>query len=98
MPAKPFIIETRTFPRKQDATAHFRAMLHRYKPGDRISDPDSRDLAALLKHHTEYQAKQGPGIDHFEIMRNRYGTHCFQIVRIDGTRDDFSYPHCIKHD
>jgi hypothetical protein len=95
MPAKPFVIETRSFPRKQDAIDYFRSMLHGYKPNDRVSDQDARDLSALLKYHTEYMEKLGAGIDHFEVMWNKYGTHCFQIVRVDGTRDDFSYQHCI---
>jgi hypothetical protein len=95
MPAKPFVIETRSFPRKQDAVEYFRSMLHRYTPHDRVSDQDARDLSALLKHHTEYTEKLGPGIDHFEVMWNQYGTHSFQIVRTDRTRDDFSYQHCI---
>ncbi len=38
MPAKPFVIETRSFPRKQDAVEYFRSMLHRYTPHDRVSD------------------------------------------------------------
>jgi hypothetical protein len=95
LPAKPFQIETRTFPRKQDAVAYFRTMLHRYRPNDRVSDEDARDLSALLKHHTEYQEKVGVGIDYFEVMWNQYGTNSFQIVRTDGSRDDFSFGHCI---
>lgn len=58
MPSKPFDIETRSFPRKQDANGFFRSMLHRYKPGDRVSDDDANDLAGLLKHHTEYRAPE----------------------------------------
>jgi hypothetical protein len=95
MPAKLFIIETRTFPRKQDAREFFRSMLHKYKAGDRIDTEDARDLSALLKHHTEYEEKLGVGIDHFSVMWNRYGTQSFQIIRLDGSRDDFSYDHCI---
>jgi hypothetical protein len=44
MPAKPFVIETRSFLRKQDAVEYFRSMLHRYTPPDRVSDQDARDL------------------------------------------------------
>jgi hypothetical protein len=95
MPAKTFNIGTRSFARKQDATDFFRAMLSRYKPGDRVGADDARDLAGLLKHHTEYREKYGAGIDHFEVMWNQYGTHSFRIVHDDGSRDDFSYKHCI---
>lgn len=75
--------------------SYFRAMLNRYKPGDRVNDADAADLAALLKHHTEYKDKVGSGIDHFRVMANLYNTQSFEIVRADGSRDDFSYKHCI---
>jgi hypothetical protein len=95
MVAKPFVIDTRSFSKKGDATEFFRAMLNRYRPGDRVNDADSADLAALLKCHTEYAAKVGSGIDHFGVMSNVYDTQSFEIIRTDGTRDDFSYKHCI---
>lgn len=95
MPAKPFRIETREFARKQDARDFFRDMLNRYRPGDRVSDEDGRHLAALLKHHTEYSKKVGAGISHFGVMSNLHGTQSFQIFRVDGSSDDFSYIHCI---
>jgi len=100
MAAKPFTIDTRNFPRKGEATAFFRAMLNRYRPGDRVNDTDAADLAALLKCHTEYKDKVGSGIDYFRVMSNQYNTQSFEIIRVDGTRDDFSYIHCItpKHD
>jgi len=70
-------------------------MLNKYRPGDQVDAADSLDLKALLKHHSEYAEKVGAGISHFEVMSNVYGTQSFQIVRTDGTRDDFSYQHCI---
>lgn len=95
MVAKSFATDTRTFSKKAEATSFFRAMLNRYTPGDRVNDADATDLAALLKHHTEYAQKVGAGIDHFCVMENLHGTQSFEIVRTDGTRDDFSYIHCI---
>jgi|ERR1700730_15615042 hypothetical protein len=95
MVAKPFAIDTRSFRKKEDASAFFKAMLNRYRPGDLVNNTDAADLAALLKCHTEYTAKVGSGIDHFRVMANLFGTQSFEIVRTDGTRDDFSYKHCI---
>jgi hypothetical protein len=95
MAAIPFTIETRHFAKKNDAMRFFRAMLNRYRPGERVNEDDARDLAALLKHHTEYQEKVGAGIAHFGVMKNLYFTQSFEIVRLDGSRDDFSYKHCI---
>jgi hypothetical protein len=95
MPAKPFIIEARRFARKQDARDFFQSMLRKYEPGDRVDDEDALHLSALLKHYTDYKDKIGAGIEYFGVMRNQYRTQSFQIVRIDGTSDDFSYKHCI---
>ena len=85
-----FTIATRNFAKKRGAVAFFKEMLNRYHPKDRVNAADARDLASLLERHTEYSAKKGVGIDHFRVMRNRFGTRSFKIVRIDGTRDDFS--------
>lgn len=97
--AKPFTIETMpTFPRKGDADAFFRTMLARYGDGDRVGDEDARHLHALLKHHTEYEAKVGPGIDHFKVdINTEYErvTRSFWIVRPNGEVEDFSFRHCI---
>jgi hypothetical protein len=95
MVAKPFSIETRSFRKKDEANSFFRAMLNRYRPGDRVSDADALDLAALLKCHSDYANKVGSGIDHFCVMTNLFKTQSFEIVRVDATRDDFSYKHCI---
>lgn len=95
MPSIAVTLDTRSFGSKDEATAYFRAMLNRYRPGDRVSDVDAGDLTALLKRHTEYRQKIGAGIDHFEVMAADHGTQCFRVLRIDGTSDDFSYIHCI---
>jgi hypothetical protein len=91
----PINLDTRSFGSKGEATTFFRTMLNRYRTGDRVFDADARDLAALLRLHTEYQQKVGSGIKHFEVMAADHGTQCFRIVRTDGSSDDFSYIHCI---
>lgn len=57
--SKPVELATRSFDMHGDARAFFRAMLKRYRPGDRVSDEDGLDVAALLECHTEYVAKIG---------------------------------------
>lgn len=94
--SKPVELATRSFDKQGDATAFFKAMLKRYRPGDRVSDEDGLDVAALLERHTEYVAKIGCGVSHFEVMMTEHGTQCFRIIRIDGSGTDFSYPHCIS--
>lgn len=92
---KPVEIAKRSFENQSKAIDHFRAMLGRYRPGDRVSDDDALDLSALLERHEEYAQKVGKGVAHFEVMATEHGTNCFRIVRIDGSGTDFSYRHCI---
>jgi hypothetical protein len=94
----PIKLVTREFEKKGDAKAYFRAMLRRYKPGDRVNDEDSKDLASLLERHPHAIEKIGPGIDHFEVMSADYHTKCFWVVRSDETIERFSYTTCIGPD
>lgn len=93
--SKPVDLATRSFEKQGDATNFFKAMLNRYRPGERVSDEDALDVAALLERHTEYVAKVGGGVSHFQVMMTEHGTQCFRIIRTDGSGTDFSYPHCI---
>lgn len=99
--ARKIILDTRTFAKAGDATAFFRAMLNRYSIGDRVSDIDALDLTALLNRHEEKDEKVGSGIAYFEVNKPptdvlQYSKRCFWIIREDGSRIDFSYPHCLK--
>ncbi|HLV95239.1 MAG TPA: DCL family protein [Candidatus Acidoferrales bacterium] len=87
---------TRTFNTQEEASAFFKGMLNRYKPGDQVSAEDFLDLAALLERHPEYAAKVGCGVSHFQVIKTVHGTQCFRIVRLNGTGTDFSYPRCIS--
>jgi hypothetical protein len=93
---KPVELSTRSFPTQLIATSFFKDMLARYQPGERVSDVDGLDLAALLERHDEYAAKVGCGVSHFEVMMTEHGTPCFRIVRTDSSGSDFSYRHCIS--
>jgi hypothetical protein len=95
MPRKPVKIGTQEFTTQGLATAYFKGILGRYRPGDRVNDEDALHLAALLERHDEYAQKVGCGVDHYEVMMTVEGTPCFRIVRTDGTGTDFSYRHCI---
>jgi len=91
-------IDTRTFTKAGDATAFFKAMLNRYKIGDRVIDSDAEDLAALLNRHEELDEKTGVGISYFkvDVAPDPYSGRCFWIVRRNGSEVDLSYPHCLK--
>lgn len=93
---KPVVLSTKTFTSRSEALAFFKEILSRYRPGDRVSTADGAHLESLLSRHTEFASKLGVGIDHFEVMTADYGTRCFWIVRTDGSREDFSYVHCVN--
>jgi hypothetical protein len=94
--AKAVELATQHFATQVLATQFFKAMLSRYKPGDRVNEEDSLHLAALLERHDEYKMKVGCGVDHFSVMMTEHGTPCFRLVRTDGSGTDFSYRHCIS--
>jgi Protein of unknown function (DUF3223) len=96
--AQPIILDTRAFSKKGDAVLFFRAMLARYRDGQRVTPVDTLDLLALLKRHPDYAEKVGPGVNHFLVNENReYAqiTRSFWIVRNDDTVDDVSFYECI---
>jgi hypothetical protein len=94
---KPVDIGTQRFANKTVATGFFKEMLGRYRPGDRVSTEDASHLSGLLAHHQEVEEKVGSGVAHFQVIAAQYGTQCFCLVRTDGSRDDFSYTHCISN-
>jgi hypothetical protein len=94
--SKPVERATRSFETQGDATAFFKAVLNSYRPGERVSDENALDFAALLERHSEYGAKVGCGVSHFEVMMTERGTQCFRIIRSDGSGTDFSYLHCVS--
>jgi hypothetical protein len=89
-------LSTRSFPTQRKAVEFFRAMLHRYRPGQHVNNEDARDLSALLTRHPDYTIKVGSGIDHFEVMTPMPRQQCFRVVRRDGSGTDFSYLQCIS--
>ena len=99
--ARKIALSTRTFDKAGDATAFFRGMLSRYEIGERVSDDDAADLAALLERHDERDEKVGVGIAGFEVDdppvgdTPQFSQRCFWIIRADGTRMDFSFVHCL---
>lgn len=96
MPAKPVLIGDRLYLRKKDALAAVQAVRNRYKPGERVSDPeDEAFLHDLLDKHYDADQKRGAGIDHFQVRRTTKGSVGFHIIRTDGSDTDFSFMVCL---
>lgn len=99
--ARKISLTTRTFDKAGDATAFFKEMLNRYKIGEKVDQADAADLTALLALHDERDEKIGRGIEGFEVNTPPedappFSKRCFWIIRTDGSREDFSYTHCLE--
>jgi hypothetical protein len=104
--AKPVEIGSRSFRTQKSALDHYKALLHRYQDGDRISEPgDHSDLVALIERYDPIldevgEPAKGCGqIDHFERRLNTgtgWSNSGFWVVRQDGSATDFSYTCAVK--
>lgn len=61
-----------------------------------IQEPDHSFLTALISRHPRAQEKIGKGIDHFTVEYSVRGRRCFCLIRIDGTKTDFSFYECVR--
>jgi hypothetical protein len=84
-----------TFPTKASATEHFRRMLNRYGVGERVAEDDGVQLGWLLARHPDAEEKIGTGVDYFSVRNAEFGTRCFEVVRSDGSKTDFSFRWCV---
>ena len=97
--ARSIDLGTRFFAKAGDARTFFSDMLQKYTIGDRLSKEDEADLHALLKRHDEKNDKIGAGISYFCVSSSPEpytNQRCFWIVRTDGSKEDFSYQHCLE--
>lgn len=93
----PLLIGPRIFSTQREATEHFQALFGRYAPGEVVIGPDHDDLLALTERHPDAGYMFGPGIDHFRIKLDEYGTgRTFTIHWIDGEWTLISYRKCIS--
>lgn len=104
--AKPVIIGSRRFRTQSSALDHYKALLHRYQDGQRVSNPDDHaDLVALIERYDQVietvgEPTKGNGqIAHFERRLNSgagWSTPGLWVVRQDGSETDFSYIDAVK--
>lgn len=95
MVAKAVQVGALAFPTKQSAEEYFREILYRYEFGQLLDEPDTTAVAWLLERHPELPLKVGVGIQAFSVRSAIYGSRCFELIRIDGTRTDFSFKSCV---
>jgi hypothetical protein len=90
-----FTLGTETFVTKSAADKRIAGVLAKYAPGAVLDDADEAFVRAVLANHQSAAEKIGVGVDHLEVMRSDFGNRCFCIVRVDGSRIDFSYKSCL---
>lgn len=91
------LIGTRRFPTKGELTEYVRSLIGRYSAGMCLAGDDLDFCFELFKFHPEAVLKFGPGITKVEVRLDTYGHKHFQVHRSDGTDDDISWVHCIRH-
>lgn len=81
---------------KEALKARLKAHLANAKDG-RVEHPVAHSkLLYLLYMHPRSEEKIGVGVDHFNIASNAEGSgKGFQLVRVDGSMERFSYKTCI---
>ena len=93
---KPQTIGSHTFATKGAAKEFIKAILHRHPLKAPITGEDHEFLIDLLKKHERAAEKIGAGVKHFTVENAKGGTQCFYIMRVDGSREDFSTGKCLK--
>lgn len=94
--SKAVVVGNQKFATKKAAILFFRAMLNRYRPLERVQVEDEGFLRQLFNAHPERNEKlAGQPISHFEVHPFEHGTHCFFVVKADGSKIDFSFYTCI---
>jgi len=81
---------------KKELAEKIGSFLERSADGVVTNELANKKLHLLIKNHPDACRKIGTGIDHFEIEHNHVGWgRGFVIVRVDNSRERFSYKKCI---
>ena len=84
-------IGDKTYATKKDALNHYKNILNSYDFGETISRDNLSDLLDLLETHPNVIEKVGVGIESIRIVKLKYSTKAFELVRLDGSTEYFSY-------
>lgn len=88
---KPIKIGEIEFATKKDALSHYKTILNTYHFGEELNTTDFNFIMDLLETHPRVKEKIGSGIEKVRIGKVQYNTKSFELVRIDGTTEFFSY-------
>lgn len=94
--AVPVLIGEFQFKTKSAAKDEIKRRISSYEFGDILSPEDQIFFGDLFKLHSEHDSKIGCGIASIQIERDFNNNKCFFINRVDGSRTDISWTHCIQ--
>ncbi|KAL1189982.1 DNA-directed RNA polymerase IV subunit 1 [Cardamine amara subsp. amara] len=71
-------------------------ILHNYEINAPLHERDERFVMMILYFHPNRAEKIGPGFQGIRVANSKHGNaRCFEVVRLDGTTEDFSYHKCV---
>ncbi|KAG2262320.1 hypothetical protein Bca52824_069399 [Brassica carinata] len=71
-------------------------ILYTYEIDAPLNEKDGRLLMMALLFHPNRDEKIGPGFQGIKVANSKHGNaRCFEVVRTDGTTEDFSYHKCV---
>ncbi|CAF2134235.1 BnaA03g54760D [Brassica napus] len=71
-------------------------ILYNYEIDATLNERDERLLMMALLFHPNRDEKLGPGFRGIKVANSKHGNaRCFEVVRTDGTTEDFSYHKCV---
>ena len=84
-----------SFETRKAADRFVKDLLYRQPLKMPIPEPHHSFVTALLSMHPRAEQKIGKGIDHFTVEHSVRGGRCFCLIRIDGTKADFTFYECV---
>lgn len=94
--SKPLTIGGKQFASQKDAVFFLQELLHKEPVCATVREPFHAFLCDLVARHPRAAEKIGKGIERFTIEPALFGTLCFYLHRVDGTRTDFSFMKCVR--
>ena len=84
-------IGDRLFDSKKAALNHYKSILNSYEFDNTLKQNDFNDIMDLLETHPRVKEKIGVGIEKVRIAKVKYNTKSFELLRVDGSTELFSY-------
>jgi hypothetical protein len=80
---------------KKNIINYIHKFLEKYYCGEFLNEADKIYILELLKYHPKYLSKFGVGVKNIQVVYNKINAKELWLIRVDGTKEDFSYYKCI---